>query len=444
MHLSGVIPVALSVLVFVVPQRADATPCPVPSRGQTEFEAAAENLSEGEYCYYETTLTGGDLDPGGSTVIQWTDSGAWRPGARELHWIGRANGCNNEARPYMHIVYDEVSGVSTIDATDFNPCGHGYDHNTVDPETDTYYFRPFGSDTIARWEDPGWSNLPAFSGYTNSAAALTFFPEMGEQGRLIVVTGSRLRLFDGAAWTEIELPVNVGTLHNVAEYNPVLAAVVFGGGNNAPRVLYRLDADGTLTQLGEAPFDLGSNGAGGGMLTVDPLSGRMLGLDKATGQWWDLDLEADTWQQTNTPPPVSVGSTFQAPISTWGLIALFEDDAGEDEPARLWVYKHSAGEPPGPGDDSGDGDSGDSTGADDTGPGGVDDGPAGDDDTSASPGDDMTPGDDATVGVGGSTGSSGSAADDDSTGCSCRSGAPPSWALLLAVLGPWIRRRRRC
>ncbi len=51
-------------------------------------------------------------------------------------------------------------------------------------------------------------------------------------------------------------------------------AVIFGGGNGT-RVLYKIDANRTVTRMKDAPVSFSSSG-GAGVLTVDPVSGDYL------------------------------------------------------------------------------------------------------------------------------------------------------------------------
>src|SRR5262249_1350418 len=116
--------------------------------------------------------------------------------------------------------------------------------------------------------------------YVQCCGGLDYFPEMNGviwvQGGEVGNTGGVFLLSDSTGqWSRVgKIHTYVmGSYHNFAEYNPVYKVVLFGGGNDGARKLYKLSSNGTITSLKDAPVDLGIQSA---MLTVDSVSGDYL------------------------------------------------------------------------------------------------------------------------------------------------------------------------
>ena len=86
---------------------------------------------------------------------------------------------------------------------------------------------------------------------------MAYFPE--RKSIVMVQVGSPYQIFeyDTAAntWRGLSKAV-VGNYHNSAEYNPVHKVVLIAGGIQRPRIMYKLDAAGTVTRLQDAPAEI--------------------------------------------------------------------------------------------------------------------------------------------------------------------------------------------
>lgn len=81
--------------------------CPLPQGAQTHLEAAAASLAPGQACMLQSDLYGEATRPdrNDSSSMTWAASAAWIELARQLRWTGRAAGCHNTSRPFVHLVF---------------------------------------------------------------------------------------------------------------------------------------------------------------------------------------------------------------------------------------------------------------------------------------------------------------------------------------------------
>jgi uncharacterized protein (TIGR03382 family) len=342
-------------IAVALPSSAAAAPCPTPAPGETALHAAATALAPGETCEIPVSLGEDELRAaGGGIAVQWTDSGAWDPIARAIHFVGRDAGCGDTSRPFVHLRFDDdLSTWSLEPVPPIPPCGHAYDGNTVDPETGDFFFRDYTDSVAWRWGGGSWTATPEVPGDASSPAiGLAYFPELtiagtSTPGGLVWSQTDRLFVLPRGAsdWTTIALPAPIGDYQSFAEHDPVDHVLVFGGGNSADRVVYRMGADGALTLLGAAPIDLGIHGENGTYVSVDPVSGQFLVYTFGdTRGWWTFDAIADAWAPLEGPPLLSEYA-FQVPIARYGVIAMFDQQAH-----TLFVYRHRASAVPPPAD----------------------------------------------------------------------------------------------
>ena len=102
--------------------------------------------------------------------------------------------------------------------------------------------------------------------------------------------------------------------HEIARYNPVHKVIVFGGGNDSKgfvsREMWKLNADGKVTKLHEAPISIGITHT---IFVVDPVTGQYLVFAR-DGSVYEYDVVADDWkkQPGEKKPPIF---TFGADLS---------------------------------------------------------------------------------------------------------------------------------
>ncbi|MEZ4223256.1 MAG: hypothetical protein R3B13_20090 [Polyangiaceae bacterium] len=446
-------PLALTLGLVALPTGALAAPCAAPPSGQSALYAAAAALAPGQACELKPNLGKAALESaGGGIPVQWTDSGAWDPIKRRIHFIGRDAGCGNASRPYVHLQYDDDSSTWSLESIPaIGPCGHAYDANTADPVTGTFYFRAYGEGKAHAWNGSAWSATADVSGSSSSPAiGLAYFPELKlgaatTAGGLVWAQANQLYVLPRGAssWTTVALPSPIGGYHNVAEYNPALGFMVFGGGNDATDVLYRMDADGKLTQLKSTPVALWTHGSEGTYLSVDPVAGHFLvySFGQGTDGWWEFDAQTDVWANLSGPPQLSRYS-FQVPIPDYGVVVMFDEvPPGGSEPT-LWVYRHQSSVLPPP-PDGGTG----SGGAASTDGGAGAAGSGGSAGSGAQSAGGQASGGSANGGAAGSGAAAGASDGSDDGGCSCRTPRTPvrehDWLAVSVIAGLWLRRRSR-
>ncbi len=283
--------------------------------------------------------SGGDC---GDNILNYADKGLWNPHTREVHFIGK--GHIREAR---HIVYSEATNRWSVEPLPSWAGGdygiaHGYEHSAIDPATGNIYLRQFNSTSIHRWnrQTKVWSPLPAGPN-TAVAAAIEYFPEMGG---LVYVGGGEVHFYSEAQgrWSRLASGLPMGPYHHVASYNPVHKVVIFGGGNDS-RSLHRLNANGTIVPVRQAPANVGILAS---VFTVDPASGRHL-LFTSAGGFFEYDVAADNWSSRSAAGVLMFNSDSNriiyrvaVPIASLGVLKFLGYNGNS---STTHVYKHAPG-----------------------------------------------------------------------------------------------------
>ena len=99
----------------------------------------------------------------------------------------------------------------------------------------------------------------------------------------------------------------------------------------------KLDQDLNITQLENAPIDLGVNT--GTIVSVDSVSGKYLAF--GSGAVWEFSIDTDTWiELTNLGGDIpGFDMTVVVPISTHGVNMFLTSTRG------VYLYKHATSEP---------------------------------------------------------------------------------------------------
>jgi hypothetical protein len=218
-----------------------------------------------------------------------------------------------------------------------------------------FYFRPFGSNrrNVYRYEIAAakWTELPRLDTgeYLACCIGLAWYPELdslvlanggGGQGHVFLFSEKTQK------WTMPARELPMGVYHNFAEYNPVHKVLLLGGGNGS-RDLYKLDAEGKVTTLEQAPHGVGVMQS---VVTVDPVGGDYLVFGKE-GTFHSYDVTQDRWtkQPVDDVPLFSparvadnkIWHVTAAPISTHGVVAFIKYHKADPPPAWVYLYKHS-------------------------------------------------------------------------------------------------------
>jgi len=319
---------------------------------------AATKMPPGTWAVLSTNGFSGVLDNGGSgDVLSYSDSAMWDSTRREFFFMGSPH-CGGAGNCQKFISYSEATNTwSSCTGTTAgcpavrNDNGHGYDHNTVDPDTGIWYRRAYGSEQVWKRTDRStagaWSDItPMNHGYTQVAGGLAFFPELyNNSGGMVFSQGGfgEVHLWNKSQdqWTQVATGLSMGPYHNFAEYNPVHQMVLFGGGNGS-RAIYKVASNGAITPMGNAPIDVGILSS---IVTVDPVSGAYLVLAKE-GQFYSFDPASNVWSRLDggNPPPVLVPAVtpfpdiVASPIAEYGVVMFVRYNFAN---SAVYLYKHS-------------------------------------------------------------------------------------------------------
>lgn len=320
------------------------------------------------------------VGPTSGSVLHYCNSMPWNPFRKCIEIVAM----DHNAGMQRYVRYDEASNSFVlVRADDGNGTAtrHGYDHNAVNPHTGDLYHRPalygyesptlyarkwgIGADATGFVDTPGTNIL--FYGQNAIGACYWSgaFAGAGSQGALLLynsgdsaVGGSAqdggIYAFDPLTstwfWTSRGMSPFYGTggssYHSIIEYSAVKNVAVYGGGNDNPTKLWRLNSDRSFTAMPDTPSTV-TVGIQQGVLCDDPVSGNYLLLSH--GQLWELNPSgAGTWtQQTGSrSPPDGVGDP-SAPhgvvcvsIPDHGVIAYITQTGASG--GTFYLYKHAA------------------------------------------------------------------------------------------------------
>jgi hypothetical protein len=323
----------------------------VKAAGMSELAQLATSMEPGTWAELHTEgftwdaiASSGDA---GGNIFDYSDSATWDPNSHKLFFIGKGYA----QRPWKFISYDEATNTWTHMPDPYwfheGENGHGYDNNTIDAERGTFYHHKSATLEVFRYEvaTDTWSMLPELpQTYIGHGTAIAYFPEMG--GLIRVYTG-RVHFFDESTrtWTEIADNLPMGTYHNIAEYSAGAKAMLIGGGNYGVNQIHRIDTDGKVTRLKDAPVGLASAGS---VVTTDPVTGDFIVISGDDQALWSYDILQDEWRLISNNLPFDFGDswgghkTIPTPVSNYGVILFaigHNGDAGQ-----VFLYKHAPSE----------------------------------------------------------------------------------------------------
>jgi hypothetical protein len=291
----------------------------------------------------------GDLFTDGcpSGILAFSECAVWNPASEELYFLGSGPGFTKGETCGRFVRYrsrenqwDLLPKPTLFSGT------HSYDHNTLDPGTQTLYHRPYKGTTIYQYHIPTarWSALPRIPdnviGYVQVAGALEYFPEMNG---LIFINSSRALYFNfsNKTWSILKSNLQIGNHSCFAEYNPVAKVVIFGGGNDSYD-LYKIYATGQVTKMQDTPFIVRSVST---VTSVDVTTGKYIVLWDSQ-RFYEYDVITDTWTKLNNPPAYifnwgnDPGMIIATPISNFGVNMYVKNRTGT---AGAYLYKHDSG-----------------------------------------------------------------------------------------------------
>jgi hypothetical protein len=169
---------------------------------------------------------------------------------------------------------------------------------------------------------------------------MEFFPEMNG----LVAAANREVYFCNTVtkqWSRIAQNVPMSDqYHFFAEYNPVHKVIVCGGGNGS-RKINKVDGNGNVTPLRDAPIGVGVTQT---VFTCDPVSGKYLVLGNDV--FYEYDVVSDSWTNLGQgAKPIfdvnrgnGAGGIAATPVSTYGVVMFI---AWDFDRSKAMIYKHT-------------------------------------------------------------------------------------------------------
>jgi len=286
---------------------------------------AAASMAAGESMRFATKGYNDDLIRacGKSTFItDWARDAVWNSFTKEVQFVGQGHYACQKQIKYSEATntWSEV-GRKSLDEVDI---GHGYEHNTIDPDTGTMYYAKYNSNTISKYTADGtWTKLPTLPGPKAITKAIEYFPEM--DGLVVVDKKAGVWLFgeNTNRWRKLSNPVPMGPYHIFAEYSPVDEVIIFGGGNGSTAV-NKLEADGTVSRVADSPFQLGIDR---GLVQPDTSDGGFIAFSKDDTQY-GYDVPSNTWSLLGRENISITNSTISAIIPEYNVIFFATKNEG--------------------------------------------------------------------------------------------------------------------
>jgi chitodextrinase len=325
-------------------------PSPPPLAG-TALGTLAASMAPGTWAQLSVSNENAVLGVGGvsGTMIHFSNSMPWNPFSKVIEIIGMDH---NWPAGLRHVRFDVATNsfVFIEDGIDGTNIAHGYDHNTLNPNTGDIYHRVYSgftgtiSSKVERLGVTGFVSIPSVSASDQVAIGTSYwsgpFIGGGAQGSFMIFNSGnaignsndgQILAYDPVKNTwffnKEGMAPNYGggaTYHSVMEYSAIKNVAVYGGGDAAPTKLWRLNANGSFTVMPNTP-GVTEVGIQRGNLVNDPVSGNFLLL--SSGQLWELNPDgAGTWTQLASPPagvgdPGFPTAVISSSISDYGVVA---------------------------------------------------------------------------------------------------------------------------
>jgi len=230
------------------------------SPGASSLETLARAMAVGTYAevagLQNTGVMLDDISGGVGHIITYCDKLAWDPLGRKLYYMSSddpGNGRKAVSYDFATNSFQRIPGPFDLPAGAVG-VNHVYGGHDFDKARRRWWYTNAVGNEVGYYSaaDGTWTSVPLPWGTQQVvASSLAYFPE---RGSLVVLRDSVLRERSDAsgAWTTISSSIS-SSYHSMCQYNITNKCVVFGGGNDTPLALYRLDSTGTVTQYATTP-----------------------------------------------------------------------------------------------------------------------------------------------------------------------------------------------
>lgn len=255
----------------------------------------------------QSLITGGDADD----ILSYCRRGNYRQNSSELRFYGATHSGGNRNRLIRCL--DSANAWTLVEEN--TPFGggqphHGYYHYTVAPDG-TEFEREYGGNPqlhISR-RLPGGSWVPITNitdaGQFNVANAIEWMPNLnGGLGGLVHCSQNYLQTWHPTTgiWTVRHSTMLNGDYHNWSALNRSDGCVYCGGGNSSSK-MWRVNADGSVTQRADTPFVI-SLGDGDDGTVFPGASGKLYAFAEGGG-FSQYDNVANAWSGISGSLPFS-------------------------------------------------------------------------------------------------------------------------------------------
>lgn len=343
---------------------------------------AANAMAVGEWRTLTTTNIVPSLNDTGASgfVFGFATEMHWDNQARRLMYVG-----GDHTSMMSYVRYDEATNTWTRVAKpafvvpgtgcSSEPCAaadHGWDHSAFDSVGRNLYFRQSYTSNILQKNRVDQANNWAavtinnqWSDNTTCCDGIEWVDWLDSGPGILwyAATHGILAKSNQAVTSWSTLSSSLGdeivgsTVNDFIECSSMSRVCIFGGGDNgqgtSTRRLYKLVQNGTITQLADAPVDIGVHR--GAIVVAEPVSGKFIALTNSQ-QLWEFNPANDTWTQLSAIPAGITTTLFNqigcaqglcihgavgASISTYGVIAFITCQQGATSCA-MHLYKHAA------------------------------------------------------------------------------------------------------
>lgn len=347
--------------------------------GTSRLATTAASMSAGSWAKVSAANQDAVLGvgPTSGSMIHYCNQMPWNPVRRAIEIVAM----DHNAGMQRYVRYNELTNAFEVVQADDgagSSTRHGYGHTVVNPATGDLYhrlaeFNYEGSGPLVRkWAQGGasWTSLarPTTLYYMQNAIASCWwtgsFAGAGSQGCMLVYNSGDSAIGGSASdggmyaynpltnswfWSARSMSPFYGasgaTYHSVMAYSATHNVAVYGGGNDNPTKLWRLNADRSVTVMPAAPSGC-TLGVQQGILCEDPVTGNFLVLSR--GNIWELNpTGAGSWTKLSGSrvPPAGVGNPTApdgvtcTPIRDYGVVAYITQSSRSG--GTLFLYKHA-------------------------------------------------------------------------------------------------------
>jgi hypothetical protein len=327
----------------------------------------AQSMAPGTWATLPTAGLDAALYVRTCNILQYADELIWNSVTHEAYFHG-AGHCTGNGPSGRFIKYSAAENAWT-ELPDFPQDGdgidvHAYDHQAIDPTTQTYYKRLYFSPVVDSFDlqTGQWTHAALMipTSLVQVAGGFEYFPDResfvfvdGNWGtyEFSKVTGTWREISCGSVSGCGPSLLIMGNYSNIARYSSKSRSVIFGGGHGGgieSFELYRLDADGRVTPLKRTPRSIAISKS---IFVEDPMTGHFIvPYDDKT--FWDFDPIADQWVQLDARN-VPIWNGMETPV--FSRVAAAVPEYGVTmwvgfnyEGSKVHLYKHADGPLPPP------------------------------------------------------------------------------------------------